>query len=277
MNPIKLVMGKIDYINASPVYYGLDNGLLPDWAAMVEGPPAVLNKMIKNGEIQLSPVSAAFYALNHRELLVLPDLSISCNGTVLSVILASHYPVEDLDGRTVVFTADSATAVNLMKLVFSKNRISPRLVTRKIYHMASVPQDADAVLVIGDAALTQPWETRFRYRIDLGELWKAMTGLPFVFALWVVRKSFADLHPDMVAEMSSLFLKSRTSGDASMDIIIQAGAVKLGLDQDVVRRYYDFLFCDLDPPKIKAAENFFSSLHQHGLLSEPVKLEFFRH
>ncbi|MCK5099153.1 MAG: ABC transporter substrate-binding protein, partial [Desulfobacteraceae bacterium] len=48
-------MGKISYINASPVFYGLDHGLLPDWLEMISEPPAVLNRLILNKDIIISP------------------------------------------------------------------------------------------------------------------------------------------------------------------------------------------------------------------------------
>ena len=95
----KLVMGKITYINASPVYYGIDHGMQPDWLTLVPDVPAALNRQIATGKVDISPISAAFYALNHKDLLLLPDLSISCDGKVLSVICASRYPLEDLTGN----------------------------------------------------------------------------------------------------------------------------------------------------------------------------------
>ena len=69
MNDKKIYMGKISYINASPVFYGLDHGLLPAWLKMVADVPSALNRKIITGQIKVSPISAAFYAMNHREML----------------------------------------------------------------------------------------------------------------------------------------------------------------------------------------------------------------
>src|SRR3989339_790671 len=114
MNSEKTVMGKISYINASPVYYGLDNGLLPDWLEMDADVPSALNRKIIEGQIIISPISAAFYAMNHRELLLLPDLSISCHGRVMSVILASRYSIDELSGKTVRLSRESASAASFL-------------------------------------------------------------------------------------------------------------------------------------------------------------------
>jgi chorismate dehydratase len=275
MNPEKLVMGKIDYINASPVYYGLVNGLAPPWIEMREGPPAVLNGMILRGELALSPVSAAFYGMNHRELLILPDLSISCHHRVLSVVLMSNHPLESLDGRHLVLTEDSATAANLVRLLLARSGASPVLGTRRLRTLEDVPEEADAALIIGDAALTQDWEKRFSLRMDLGELWHRMTGLPFVFALWVVRRSYALEHPGAVRAVLDLFRRSRDQGYENLDAVIRAGASKLSLPEARVREYYECLFCDLDERKIRALDLFFRSLNQEGIFRDPVALEFF--
>ncbi len=268
-------MGRIDYINASPVYYGLDNGLLPDWITMVDGPPAVLNAMVKDGRLQISPISSAFYGMNHTDLLVLPDLSISCDGKVLSVILVGNYPLEELDGKQLVLTEDSATAAALLKLIVKQKNIRPGFSTKKIHSPGDLPDACDGALIIGDAAMTQPWESVFKYRIDLGELWHQMTGLPFVFALWVVRRSFAETEPGKVQKILDLFHESRAMGYANINRIIRSGGQKLGLSESYVRRYYDCLHCDLDPEKIRGLELFFSSLYEQELFPDLVKPEFF--
>ena len=116
MSKTRLSMGRISYINASPVYYGLDNGLLPDWIEMTDGAPSVLNQMIKNRELEISPVSAAFYGMNHKDLLILPDLSISCYGKVLSVIQGVSIPPRTTDGMANIDNRLKPIAAALMKM-----------------------------------------------------------------------------------------------------------------------------------------------------------------
>lgn len=270
-----LSIGRIDYINVQPVYYGLTNGMTPAWITMVDGPPAVLNGMIRRGELAVSPISAAFYAMHHQDLLVLPDLSISCDGDVMSVILMSDYPIDGLDGRQVCLTEESATAAMLLKLMFFRAGIRPDLSTRKIRSLTDIPDQADAALIIGDAALTQPWEERFQYRLDLGALWRQETGLPFVFALWVVRRDAAAARRSRIREVLQLFYESRKQGYGSLETIINWGAEKLNLEPETVRRYYDHLYCDLDDRKIQAANTFFRELGRSGLLPEPAEIRFF--
>ncbi|MFO7748611.1 MAG: menaquinone biosynthesis protein [Desulfobacteraceae bacterium] len=275
MTKSTLSMGRINYINASPVYYGLDNGLLPDWIEMTDGAPSVLNGMIKEEKLEISPVSAAFYGMNHKELLVLPDLSISCDGRVMSVVLVSRYPLEQLDQKQVVLTSESATSTALVQLVFAEQGIAPHFTTTRLHCLEDLPEGTDAALVIGDAALTQPWGRLFEYRVDLGELWQQLTGLPFVFALWVVRRSHAQKNPRAVQQTLELFYRSRQQGYANIEKVIDTGAKKLNLDNGLVRTYYDLLFCDLDGKKVQALELYFAMLYKNGLFADKVAVEFF--
>jgi len=271
----KISLGKISYINASPVYYGLDKGGLPDWLTMVPHVPSALNRKIITNQIEISPISAAFYAMNHESLLLLPDLSISCQGNVLSVICASNYELDDLDQRTVMFSQESASAASFLKMIFSQRQVYPDFRVGPVGDINQIPSGVDAVMVIGDNALTQPWQERYTHCFDLGGIWYEMTGLPFVFAVWVVRESFAKKHPDQVKEVHELLLASKKQGYANIDVVIEAGTKKLNLSHSIIKKYYDLLICDLDPLKIKAMKIFFESLYDQKILDTRAKIRFF--
>jgi chorismate dehydratase len=268
-------LGKISYINASPVYYGLDNGLLPDWLTMVPDVPSALNHQIITDQIEISPISAAFYAMNHEKLLLLPDLSISCHGNVLSVLCASNYALDDLDQKTVMFSQESASAASFLKMIFSQRQVYPDFKVGPVGDIHQIPSGVDAVMVIGDTALTQPWKERYVHCFDLGGIWYEMTGLPFVFAVWVVRESFAKKYPEQVGQVLDLLHASKKQGYAHIDEVIFAGTQKLNLSHSLIKRYYDLLICDLDPLKIKAMKIFFKSLYEQKILETPAKVRFF--
>ncbi|OGR10885.1 MAG: ABC transporter substrate-binding protein [Desulfobacterales bacterium RIFOXYA12_FULL_46_15] len=275
MNIEKTKMGKISYINASPVYYGLDNGLLPDWLEMVPDVPSALNRKIMEGRIVISPISAAFYAMNHRELLLLPDLSISCHGRVMSVILVSRYSIDELTGKTVLLSRESASAASFLKMIFHQKNIAPVYQIGDVNNIESVSKNADAALIIGDTALTLPWHQQFNHCIDLGVLWYEMTHLPFVFAVWVVRRSFADSNPLLVKKIHALLMASKAAGYQHLDKIITISANKLSIEEKRIKEYFDLLFCDLNHEKIKAMGIFFDSLFDQGILTEKAEIGFF--
>ncbi|MDM8535284.1 menaquinone biosynthesis protein [Desulfobacterales bacterium HSG17] len=268
-------IGRISYMNVAPIYYGFNNGHKPPWINMICAPPSDLNKMLANGELDISPVSSAAYARNQDKWLLLPDLSISCNGPVMSVILVSKYPFEKLTGKTVILTRESATAAALSRFLFASQKVKPYIKTGKIRCADDLPEDSSAALVIGDAALKEEWSSKFNHVWDLGEMWKEHTGLPFVFAMWAVRKAFAQEHPELVSEIADQFQISRTFGKKNMPRIHHQASKKLGISVHKCRQYYNQLHYDLNSEKIKGVESYFKGLYQENIISRPVNLSFF--
>lgn len=269
-------VGRISYMNVALVYHQLDNGLRPAWLKMITAPPSVLNTLLEKGVLDVSPVSSAAYARNQDEWHLLPDLSIACHGKVMSVLLLSQVPLDQLEGQQVLITDESASAAELLKLLFSRKKIYPLYTTGAIRKPADIHGSARAALVIGDAALSGRWDEHFPYQWDLGAMWKDITGLPFVFAVWAVRKSFAERFPEVVATIYDLFLISKKDGRKHLDEIACSVSAKLGLGLDVCRTYYHQLQFDLTSGHIQGLETFFDGLYQANLISKPVQLSFFQ-
>ena len=99
-SPIRV--GRIDYVNVAPVYYGLDQEGCPDWVTISAAAPAVLNARMAAGDLDAGPVSTGALVDHSLSWLVLPDLSIACDGAVKSVLLVSRMPFKALDHRTVL-------------------------------------------------------------------------------------------------------------------------------------------------------------------------------
>jgi len=189
-------IGRIGYINCAPVYGAIDRGIvsLPAGGALVTGTPAELNDLLVAGELDVSVISAIEYARHARDLVLLPDLAISCDGPVRSVALFSRRTVGQLDGRTVLLSASSRTSVALLELLCRDVwKIKPKFAEARaeaqdLDALAALPHEA--VLVIGDAALKLAATGTYPSRYDLGEEWKKWTGKPFVFAVWAARRGF---------------------------------------------------------------------------------------
>jgi chorismate dehydratase len=269
-------VGRISYMNVAPVYYGLDHGRRPGWMTMTSAPPSALNGMLAAGELDISPVSSAAYARHQEDWLVLPDLSIACCGPVMSVLLVSRHPFASLHGRKVILTRDSATAAALTRCLLASEGIHPRLATGRVRTAADLPEETGAALVIGDAALREPWAAGFDHVWDLGALWRDRTGLPFVFALWAVRKSFADEHPDRVAAVLAELHRSRREGLCRICRILPEASDRLGISREMCREYYDRLRYSLDAAEIEGLSAFFARLYREKIISRPVRLSFFR-
>src|SRR5689334_24710465 len=111
-------IGRIPYINCYPVYGAIDRGIVNLDAKLVDGVPTDLNRRMATGELDISVISAVEYARDAARYLLLPDLAISCDGPVRSVMLFSRVPAETLSGRRVLVTRSSMTSVALLELLF---------------------------------------------------------------------------------------------------------------------------------------------------------------
>ncbi len=182
---MNLRLGEIPYANVWPIYTVLREEFnLADWE-IVRGVPTELNRALAEGRIDVSPSSSVEYLLNPGRYRFLPDLSISSTGPVRSILLLSNRKIEDLDGRRVALTTQSATSTLLTRVILEEF-----YGMRPDYHPTDGPPRAvlgasDAYLLIGDNALLAGLRPSSRYTYDLGELWWRKTGLPFVYALWI--------------------------------------------------------------------------------------------
>ena len=163
-------VGRIGYINCYPVYGAIDRGVVALAAELVTGTPVELNELLVAGELDVSVISAVEYARHARDLVLLPELAISCDGPVRSVALFSRRPVGQLDGRTVLLTASSRTAVALLELLCRDVwKVRPRFAQTRaegpdLGALERLPHDA--VLVIGDAALLLAARRAYPHRYD---------------------------------------------------------------------------------------------------------------
>ncbi|NPA41176.1 MAG: menaquinone biosynthesis protein [Aquificae bacterium] len=165
-----LRVGKVKYLNTLPLFYSLEG------FELVEGHPSELVSMIREGKIDAGIVSSVEYFFNPEDYLVLPDISISSAGKVCSVLLLSNKPIASI--RKVRITPSSLTSKYLLRYLF-----------KKVYHLEleEVEREEEAVLSIGDEAFKL--KEKFPYAYDLGEEWFKSTGLPFVYALFLVRRN----------------------------------------------------------------------------------------
>jgi len=277
-HPHTVTLGRIDYMNVAPIYHGIDSSLARgdhQGVRLICGPPNTLNQMMIDGDLDISPVSSAAYARNAQDWLILPDLAIACRERVLSVLLVSRYSLEALSGRRILVTDESSSGRDLCRLIFNLKGVYPEFVVGRVQSPTQLPADIDAALVIGDAALSQPWERFFPNIFDLGTLWWRMTGLPFVFAVWVVRKDIARNYPERVETVLNLLKTSRKHGYANMNLIVEKACVRLGIEPAIARLYYQSLVYELEDREKQGLAYFYKSMYQSGITDRQAPLRFF--
>src|SRR5258705_8124088 len=178
-------VGRIPYVNCYPVYGAIDRGVVPLDGTLVTGVPSALNRRMAEGSLDISVVSAVEYARDARRYLLLPDLAISCDGPVRSVMLFSKRPAQELDGRRVIVSRSSMTSVALLELLFDNVwHARPEFVAgdAEVSDIATFDREPhDARLVIGDAALVLRGESR--PRIAGSSTAPSMPTYPFAYDL----------------------------------------------------------------------------------------------
>lgn len=262
-------LGRIPYVNCLPVYGAIDQGVEAVPADLVTGTAAELNDLLAAGELQVSVVSAVEYARNAGQYHLLPDLAISCDGPVRSVLLFSRRPIAELDDAAVLVTSSSRTSVLLLELLCRHRwRVAPRFATARaeavdLPALGGLPHEA--VLVIGDAALHLAAAGRYPYMVDLGQAWHEWTGLPFVFAVWAARRDADQRAADRVHRA---LLRARTWGLAHLDQLAARAAAETGIGQATCRAYLDGLDYALSYRHLAGLTDFFRRLAADGLVPD---------
>ena len=267
--PSRIAVGRIPYINCYPVYGAVDRGIVPLDAEVIDGVPTELNRQMAEGKLDVSVISAVEYARDARRYLLLPDLAISCDGPVRSVVLFSKRPASELQGRRVLVSRSSMTSVALVELLFEHVwDARPAFVPAdaEISDVARFEEDDhDARLVIGDAALLL-WSrlrerdarpTGYHYAYDLGAEWKRWTGLPFVFAVWVAQRTTPVA--DALAVHASL-IASRDWGLRHLDTLAAQAALATGVQRSVCLEYLSGLDYGLSYHHLAGLTEFFRRL-----------------
>lgn len=272
----QLRLGRIGYLNVLPIYYPLESGIVSHNFEIVSGTPSFLNGLMARGDLDLSVVSSIEYARHPERYFILPDLSISCRGAVKSVLLLSRNPIDQLDGETILVSSQSHTSVALLKIL-----LSLFLGKKAVFEPASCTEALErgkqpvAFLAIGDEALRLRHHPEYPYQWDLGQVWREWTGLPFVFALWVIqRRAVERWNGRLAPAIHSLSSAKRWGRTHLNEICLQAAGENI-LDIEELHAYYDCLGYNLDSDEQRGLELFYRCLHRIGEIGEVPGLEIY--
>jgi chorismate dehydratase len=252
MNPIRL--GAVDYLNARPLVYGLDKR--QDHFALRFDPPSRCAVLLHEGSIDVGMIPVIEYCRGP-EYRIVPGMAIVSARTVASVALFTKVPVERI--RTIAADTSSRTSNALLRILCAE-----RFGIRPAFTPMAPDPDAmlaehDAALIIGDPALYLDPGAKSVEKIDLGEEWTDMTGLPFVWAFWAGRPGVVS--PAAVAALR----ESRDAGVAASDEI---AAAYCGSDRAELGRAYlrDNIQYDLGERQVEAIRAYYALAARHQLI-----------
>ncbi len=252
----KTRIGTVDYLNARPLVYGLEKERN---VQLVAKSPSELCELLKKGRLDVALVSA-IECFRNPDFRMLPDIGVCSEGPIKSVKIYSRGDLSS--AQTIALDLSSRSAATLTRLIFWDffENLEVEFVDIK---PTETPDevDADAVLLIGDAALrANPGE---RQVTDLGRLWTERTGLPFVYAVWACHKDAA------TDQILPILMKARDRGLPERPRIAQNAAKQLGLPAAGLTQYLTRnLRYQLGEREIKGLERFRDIAVEHGLCTK---------
>ncbi len=255
----------VNFINTAPLYEVWKETVVnPNWK-VTEASPAQLNHLLDCGKLDLGFISSHEYALHSSKYRMLDNLSISASGPVGSVFLFSQISADQLTGCKVMLSTQSQTSVSLVKILLEEFLdVKPFYIQGDVADFPGMNGHIEAVMAIGDDALRLDGRGDFLFKLDLAELWKQYTDLPFVFAVWAVRQDFFEKEADCVYEIHRQLLRCVETGKKELDSISKKVAPRIPMDPEQCRNYLQGIEYDLNGAKQMALQRFFSYLIRRG-------------
>jgi cyclic dehypoxanthinyl futalosine synthase len=263
----RLRVAAVQYLNARPLFEGLDREPAASRVALDLALPAEVARRVAEDEadVALMPVAAA---ATIGDLRIVRGCAIGAQGKVRSVVLAADRPLEELEN--VALDLSSRTSVALARLIVRRLRTGkePRWIGLPAARAIEAIGGQTGAVVIGDPALSI--EGKHQYVIDLGEAWLEWTNLPFVFAAWCGRAGAVD------AKDEKLLFDAKLRGLARRDGIADEHAAQTGLDPASLRSYLrQAIRYDLDDAERAGLERFYDEAARAGVLPRVEQVRFF--
>jgi chorismate dehydratase len=243
-------LGRISYVNMAPVFYRLEHEV-----EEITGVPTELNRLLLDGQLDIAPISSIEYARHPDSLRLLPRLCVSSEGAVDSIQLVTRMSLSRV--RSVAVTPESATSVVLTKVLLPAAELR------------SFEEEADAKLLIGDAALKSAYENPTPH-YDLGRLWLEKTGLPMVFAVWAAPEPLVEGLGDLEHALVASVRLARSEPEK----LAYEASERYGYPAGFLARYFEKLRYRFGPRERAGLFTFLEMARDVGELGEVPELRF---
>ncbi|MFJ9691392.1 menaquinone biosynthetic enzyme MqnA/MqnD family protein [Kitasatospora sp. NPDC101183] len=259
-------VGHIRFLNSLPVYWGLARTTALLDLDLTRRTPDELNDALVRRDLDISPISLVEFLRNADQLVVLPGLAVGCDGPVMSCSIVSRLPLDQLDGARVALGSTSRTSVCLARLLLAEQYgVTPRYAVQQ-HDLEAMMREADAAVVIGDVALTASLYRAEQLGLhvhDLGQMWKEWTGLPFVFAVWAVRRDYLARNAKTVRQVHRSLLAARDLSLEHLPEIAEQAACWEPFDAASLERYFKTL-------DFRLAEDQFAAITEFARQAGPI-------
>ncbi len=260
-----ITIGAVGYLNALPLVHGLDQR--PGIRLVRKVPAALLADLeAARLDIALCPVIDA--QTSSQNLMVIPSGAIGSRSKTLTVRIFSKKPLDRVEKLYV--DGDSHTSVALAQVIFH-HRFAHLLEISPLKDPAALngPTHLEAALLIGDKVVTaEPDPFLFPHQLDLGEAWRDLVGLPFVFATWLA-PSAADL-----GDLPLILDETRRNNCARVETLVGPWASEHHWPQETALTYLrDILDYEIGPQQLAAIRLFWNECADLGLIDELKKVK----
>ena len=239
-----LRVGHMTYLNSEVFYRHLPE----ESCELVAMPPRAMAAAVDRGDLAAGPLPTAEVFRLGDAVRPLGNLGVASDGSANSVFLFSHLPVDKLNGKRIAVTTHTATSIQLLRVLFAD------LWNVSGHEFVRTDESHDAALWIGDPALERRSSGQYPYRYDLGRSWKGLTGLPFVFAEWVIR---ADVPRERANQLERLISQATQAGTDFFSVLkISRERATPGMSESDVADYIRAFTYFLGPRERRGQQEF---------------------
>jgi len=269
------------YLNSAPLVYSFTQGFLrKKYDFIGDEAPSRCAEMLLAGECEIALIPV-IELQRIPGLRIAPEIAVASKKRVRSVLIASRRPLEEV--RSLTLDPASRTSQTLVKILFLRRYgFLPECAERAtgpLVEVRNLFDTADAALVIGDPAMRLEASARsLDLKIyDLAEEWRAMTGLPFVFAVWAAREDICDRAPGLpsLPGLVNDLIAAKREGVDHLEQIATQYASELELPRGELLDYLSQnVNYDLDDENLRGMGAYFDLAHECGLIAQPRPMLF---
>jgi chorismate dehydratase len=274
-----LKISAISFLNTAPLMWDFEHEPAPEIRENFEVEytvPSLCAEALRMGEADIGIIPVITTA-EIAGLVVLPDVAIAARNKVRSILLVSRRPMEEI--RTVAVDTSSRTSVGLTQVLLTKFFGGRRQLKPMAPVLGPMLAECDAGLLIGDPAMMVKTDGLYAHELyiyDLAEVWREKTGLPFVFAVWAVRRAaLAEMREGL--ELGGIFRRSRDHGlrPENVAAIAREWSPRMGLEEsEIVRYLQENIHYRLDAECRKGLARYFELAAECGVIERAPELEF---
>lgn len=255
-------IGCVPYLNAKPLIDWFHSPDCNSDAQIIYSAPSELACGLRDGSLDVALVST-FELFRNPALVVIPHMSVAADGPVRSVRLFSRVPFNQIE--SVALDTSSLTSVALIQVLLREvYGITPRYEPHAP-NLEGMLATCDAGLLIGDLQL---FDTPAHYVMDLGEAWKELTGLPFVYAAWLARAGRGN------QEVGAMLLLAKEWGIQRLGALTEKWSREMKLPRPRVHEYFhEIMQYDLNEMHWRGLRTFQKRCEEHGLITRGIGIE----